>query len=446
MSGRIPMPAKRTLFILLFLAVPRIGLASVDDPQRAGDPCGDDAKQFCSDVKPGSGRLLSCLQANEPRLSPACHQKLDAEALAARRILEAFGRACREDVNQFCAAIDPGGGRVIGCLAQHQLDLTPTCQAEMSRLSEARDRVNGVRRACASDAESLCKGVPQQVGPLLRCLQENEARLSKECSTAGLQSAMEAASLVETVEDMSSKEHIRESLQILQGLDSVAFSRSQILLQFDSFQSLGGKANGGRMLFNPQFVFGERSQFALQVKLPVSALYPYAAGAPSQFGLGAVTPAFAWNFLGGGGVRQFVAIGLQIQTASSPAIGGPWAVIPSYAIGVALARWLSFTAQVQWIRSLGASTSYPELNLLILEPIFAANLPGRTYLALDTRLAWDFVSGTFIPLMKGLAGLYIDRQRSLSVSVWYQAALSQPAADKTYKYEVGTGLAYFFDW
>jgi hypothetical protein len=257
---------------------------------------------------------------------------------------------------------------------------------------------------------------------------------------------MEAASLVETVEEMSSKEHIRESLQILQGLDSVAFSRSQILLQFDSFQSLGGKANGGRMLFNPQFVFGERSQFALQVKLPVSALYPYAAGAPSQFGLGAVTPAFAWNFLGGGGVRQYVAIGLQMQTASSPAIGGPWALIPSYAIGVALARWLSFTAQVQWIRSLGTSTRYPELNLLILEPIFAASLPGRSYLALDTRLAWDFVGGTFIPLMKGLAGIYIDRQKSLSVSVWYQAALSQPGADATYKYEVGSGLAYFFDW
>jgi len=95
---------------------------------------------------------------------------------------------------------------------------------------------------------------------------------------------------------------------------------------------------------------------------------------------------------------------------------------------------------------MGSSGRYPELNLLIVEPILAANLPGRSFLALDTRLGWNFVTGTFVPIMKGMAGLYIDRQKSLSVSVWYQATLSQPAASELYKYGVGMGLAYFFDW
>jgi hypothetical protein len=257
---------------------------------------------------------------------------------------------------------------------------------------------------------------------------------------------MEAASLVDTLERATSRERIRESLQILQGLDSVAFSRSQILLQFDSYQGLGDKANGGRMLFNPQFVFGKTSEFALQMKIPVSALYPYAAGAPTQFGLGAVTAAFAWNFLGSGQFRQYVSIALQMETASSPPIGGTWALIPSYAIGAALAHWLSLTVQAQWIRSIGSSGNYPEVNLLLVEPILAANLPGRSFLALDTRLGWDFVTGTFVPIMKGMAGMFIDRQRSLSVSAWYQATLSQTAAAQFYKYGVGMGLAYFFDW
>lgn len=53
---------------------------------------------------------------------------------------------------------------------------------------------------------------------------------------------------------------------------------------------------------------------------------------------------------------------------------------------------------------------------------------------------------TFVPIMEGMAGLFVDRQKSLAVSAWYQATLSQPAASEFYKYGVGMGLAYFFDW
>jgi hypothetical protein len=245
---------------------------------------------------------------------------------------------------------------------------------------------------------------------------------------------------------MTSRDRVREALEILQGLDSVAFSRSQVLLQFDSFQSLAEKGNAGRMLFNPQFVFGERSEFALQFKVPVTGLVPYEPGAPTQFGLGAISTAFAWNFDGEGRVRQYLAIGLQVETASTPAVGGPWALVPSYAIGVALARWVSLTTQVQWFRSLGWSGTYPEVNLLVVEPILVGNLPGRAFVALDTRLGWNFATGTFIPIMKGMAGFFTDRQKSLSISAWYQATLTQPAASQFFKYGVGMGLAYFFDW
>jgi hypothetical protein len=415
-------------------------------PARAVDPCTDDVVRLCPGTALGKGAVRRCLKANQDALGEACRAKLEADDASARRFVREFLQACKADLDQYCAAVEPGGGRMLACLSRHQLEVSRPCQSELDRVGEARDRLAAFRGACTKDLAALCADVPQQAGPLLECVEANAARVSPECKATDFPMVSQAAAVVENVEDMASRERVREALEILQGLDSVAFSRSQVLLQVDSFQSLAGKGNAGRMLFNPQFVFGKSGEFALQFKVPVTALYPYAADAPTQFGLGAVSTAFAWNFMGGRGVRQYLALGLQIETASTAAIGGPWALVPSYAIGVALARWFSITTQVQWMRSLGSSDTYPELNLLVLEPILVASLPGRSFVGLDTRLGWNFTTGTFIPLMKGMAGFFVDRQKSLSISAWYQATLTEAAASQFYKYEIGMGLAYFFDW
>ena len=431
--------------LVSLLAMASLGIAP--GPRAyAEDPCAEDLRQLCPDVKPGSGRVVGCLRESRPKLSVACRERIDANDLKARKVVEEFGRACRADVQQVCPGIEPGGGRVLGCLAQHQLELSSPCQAQVSRMADARERVSAFKTACRADVESLCKGVPPQAGPLLECLQANEAHLSSECSGANIRLAVEAASLVDIVEDFGRQDRIQEALQILQGIDAVAFSRSQILLQFDSFEGLKKQANGSRLLFNPQFVFGDRGEFALQVKVPVATIYPYASGAPTQFGLGAIFTSFGWNFLAQRQMRQYLVLGLQWQTASTPAVGAPWALVPAYAVALGLARWVSLTTQVVWVRSVGSAAGYAELNLLQLEPILVFNLPGRSFLALDTKLGWNLVRSTFIPLMKGVAGIVVDRQKSLSISVWYQAALSSVAAAEFFKYEVGLGLAYYFDW
>jgi hypothetical protein len=407
----------------------------------AADLCAADVRQFCPDVQLGSARVSSCLRENLDRLSSTCREKLGADALRAKKFIEEFGRACRPDLEQFCASVEPGGGRVFGCLAQHQLELSSSCQTEVTRITEARERVTAVRAACTADVESLCQGVPPQAGPILECLKANEARLSSGCNAADIREAVEAGILVDVMEEMTSQDRAREALQILQGLDTVAFSRSQVLLQYDSFDGLKNQANASRLLFNPQFVFGDRREFALQLKVPVTTLYPYVAAAPTQSGLGAITTAVAWNFFAEGRMRQYLGFGLQWQTATTAPLGGPWALIPSYAIAVGLARWASLTVQVAWVRSVGSSVSYPDLNLLQLEPILVFALPGRSFLAVDTKLGKDFVSDTYLPLMKGVAGLFVDRQKSLSITAWYQASLTSAAKAETFKYEVGLGLA-----
>jgi hypothetical protein len=419
---------------------------AVAQPAYAEDPCAADVKQFCPDVKLGSARVTSCLRENLARVSATCRDKLDADALKARKFIEEFGRACRSDMEQYCAGVEPGGGRVFGCLAQHQLEVSSSCQGWLTRITEARERVTTVRRACTADVERLCQGVPPQAGPVLECLKANEASLSSGCNAADLRQAVESGTLLDVMEEMTSQDRIREALQVLQGLDSVAFSRSQILLQFDSFEALKKQANASRLLFNPQFVFGDGREFSFQVKVPVVTIYPDVAAAPTQSGVGAVVTAFAWNFSAEGRLRQYLGLGLQWQTASRPVLGAPWAVVPSYAVAVGLARGVSLTVQAAWLRSVGSNAAYPAQNLLTLEPILVFALPGRSFLALDTRLAWDFVSGTFLPLTKGVAGLFVDRQKSLSISAWYQAALTDDAQAQTFKYEVGLSLAYYFDW
>jgi hypothetical protein len=315
----------------------------------------------------------------------------------------------------------------------------------MTRISGAREKFSAVKRACEADAQRLCALVPANAAALLECLQANEALLSSGCNMVDVRRAVDAASIVDVVADMTSEDRAKEAVAILQGLDSVAFSRSQILIQFDNFDGLGDKANANRLLFNPQFVFGSGRQFAFQVKVPVTTLYPYATGAATQSGLANVVTAFAWGFFATRQVRQFLAVGLQWQTASQPVLGGAWLIQPVYAISVGLARWLSLTSQISWSRSF-ASDTFPSVNLLVFEPILVVNLPGRSYLAVDTKLGWDLDEGTFVPVMKGVAGLFLDRQKSLSISAWYQTSLTRDAAREIFDFGIGMGLAYFFDW
>lgn len=36
--------------------------------------------------------------------------------------------ACQSDFEKYCPGVEPGGGRVVECLAKHMSDLTAACQ------------------------------------------------------------------------------------------------------------------------------------------------------------------------------------------------------------------------------------------------------------------------------------------------------------------------------
>lgn len=101
-----------------------IGLSSVFAQEMGGD-CANDVAKFCADVERGGGRILQCLGQHDKELSPAC--KIQMANM--KNNTKQAQRECAGDVEKFCKGIQPGGGRIIKCLKEHQSELSPACAA-----------------------------------------------------------------------------------------------------------------------------------------------------------------------------------------------------------------------------------------------------------------------------------------------------------------------------
>ncbi|HKA39771.1 MAG TPA: cysteine rich repeat-containing protein [Burkholderiales bacterium] len=91
--------------------------------------CQEDAKKFCSNVRPGAGRIYSCLTSHNAELAPACRERL----AAAKARYDEFVNACKSDAEKYCKGIPPGAGRILSCLKGRESDLTAGCKAQFHR-------------------------------------------------------------------------------------------------------------------------------------------------------------------------------------------------------------------------------------------------------------------------------------------------------------------------
>jgi len=92
-----------------------------------------------------------------------------------------YGRGagpCREDLQKFCAGMQPGGGAFRDCLQQHSAELSPACK---QHLQQVKSRVAAWRQACESDVQKLCNGVAPGRGGIVRCLRQHQNDLSQAC-------------------------------------------------------------------------------------------------------------------------------------------------------------------------------------------------------------------------------------------------------------------------
>jgi hypothetical protein len=121
----------KTLRLILVAAVAFCFISSPAHAQaiNAKGSCKADIEKFCKDIRPGQGRIVKCMQQHEAELSAACK---DQVAQARERNNE-FAKACKPDVEKFCKDVQPGQGRIISCLKQHQPDLSADCATHFKR-------------------------------------------------------------------------------------------------------------------------------------------------------------------------------------------------------------------------------------------------------------------------------------------------------------------------
>ncbi len=99
--------------------------------QTVTDGCKAEIENYCKNVTVGEGRVLACLYAYEDKLSARCEYALyDAAAQLQHAIttMTYVGNECRDDLAKFCSDIKPGQGRVLQCIDKNDAKISQRCK------------------------------------------------------------------------------------------------------------------------------------------------------------------------------------------------------------------------------------------------------------------------------------------------------------------------------
>jgi hypothetical protein len=129
--------------------------------------CRSDYPKVCAGVPTGGAPALQCLERNKAKLSSACGQAVAAAGgsaplatgaastananaapaatpaapplvlrpLRPREVIFVLRSACGADVRALCPGVDPGGGRIIECLATQSASLSPDCRGVLGQFA-----------------------------------------------------------------------------------------------------------------------------------------------------------------------------------------------------------------------------------------------------------------------------------------------------------------------
>lgn len=93
--------------------------------------CDKEIKTYCKDVVAGEGRVLACLYAYEDKLSGKCEYALYDAAVRLQRAITALAyvaNECEADLQAFCSDIQPGGGRLLQCIENNDAKVSTRCK------------------------------------------------------------------------------------------------------------------------------------------------------------------------------------------------------------------------------------------------------------------------------------------------------------------------------
>jgi len=104
-----------------------LSIAAGASAEEVDRPCVADAKKLCKNVQPGDGRIARCMKEHQNKLSSGCRENM---AKAKEKIKDA-AEACKEDAGRLCKGVEPGQGRILACLKQHEGELSAECKDQM---------------------------------------------------------------------------------------------------------------------------------------------------------------------------------------------------------------------------------------------------------------------------------------------------------------------------
>jgi len=96
--------------------------------------CDADAAKLCPGLPLNSKKSFMCLMAYEDNLSQACKIGIVEAAISLEMGMLAINysiESCEADADKHCLNVEPGEGRMVGCLKKHETDLDPQCTAAL---------------------------------------------------------------------------------------------------------------------------------------------------------------------------------------------------------------------------------------------------------------------------------------------------------------------------
>ena len=101
--------------------------------------CSKEFETYCKNVTPGEGRLIACLYAYDDKLSPRCEYALYDAAAQLERALTALSylaNECRDDLKKYCSDVKPGEGRLLDCINKKKDVISDRCKTAFKDVAQ----------------------------------------------------------------------------------------------------------------------------------------------------------------------------------------------------------------------------------------------------------------------------------------------------------------------
>jgi hypothetical protein len=112
-----------------------LGGLSVPRDRRAKEiaevKCEAEVQQYCPDSLEGEDRRR-CVVQRLKRLDAPC-QQIVQQRLVRWREAEEYKHACIEDMKRVCLTVQPGDGRILQCLQEHEQELSEGCYQSLPK-------------------------------------------------------------------------------------------------------------------------------------------------------------------------------------------------------------------------------------------------------------------------------------------------------------------------